>query len=97
MVQKGEVEIPGYMQARDVLDILTLQCQELGVVTSAARLSTSITGRGWFFCGLCWWQLSLHAVGDSHRGISYPATGSSGDGYRFAGILGHQLSGSVRL
>src|SRR5660398_184198 len=53
MVQEREGKIfPDTMQARDVLDILTLQCQELGVVIKCSQAVKSITRReDGFFVG----------------------------------------------
>ncbi|MGZ4932057.1 MAG: aminoacetone oxidase family FAD-binding enzyme, partial [Halobacteriota archaeon] len=91
--ERGGNIFPDTMHARDVLDILTLQCQELGVVIKCSQAVKSITRRGAGFL--------VGSVGGSYRskllviatgGCSYPATGSSGDGYRFAGILGHSIS-----
>ncbi|MGZ4928861.1 MAG: NAD(P)/FAD-dependent oxidoreductase, partial [Halobacteriota archaeon] len=46
MVQeRGGKIFPDTMQARDVLDILTLQCEELGVIIKCSQAVTSITRR----------------------------------------------------
>jgi hypothetical protein len=94
MVQeRGGKIFPDTMQARDVLDILTLQCQELGVVIKCSQAVTSITRRGdGFFVGCVGGSYHSKLLAIATGGCSYPATGSSGDGYRFAGILGHSIS-----
>jgi predicted Rossmann fold flavoprotein len=94
MVQEREGKIfPDTMQARDVLDILTLQCQELGVVIKCSQAVKSITRReDGFFVGCVGGSYHSKLLVIATGGCSYPATGSSGDGYRFAGILGHSIS-----
>ncbi len=94
MVQeRGGKIFPSTMQARDVLDILTLQCQELGVIIKCGQGVKSVTRRGeGFFVGCEGGSYCSKLLVIATGGCSYPATGSSGDGYRFAGILGHSIS-----
>jgi predicted Rossmann fold flavoprotein len=91
--EKGDKIFPETLQARDVLNILIEQCRELGVVIKCNQAVKSITWNEDIFLVGC--------IGGSYRsrllviatgGCSYPATGSSGDGYRFAGILGHRIA-----
>jgi predicted Rossmann fold flavoprotein len=91
--EKGDKIFPETLRARDVLNILTLQCQELGVAIKCNQAVKSITRNEDGFLVSCDGvnyrsKLLIIATG----GCSYPATGSSGDGYRFAGILGHHLA-----
>jgi predicted Rossmann fold flavoprotein len=91
--EKGGKIFPETMQARDVLNILTQQCQELGAVIKCNRAVTSIVRDGDGFLvgyegGSYRSKLLVMATG----GCSYPVTGSCGDGYRFAGILGHNIA-----
>ncbi|MDD1750894.1 MAG: NAD(P)/FAD-dependent oxidoreductase [Methanothrix sp.] len=94
MVQeKGDKIFPETMQARDVLNILTLHCREKGVVIKCNQAVESIARKGDGFLVCCQSgsyrsRLLVIATG----GCSYPATGSSGDGYRFASILGHHIA-----
>ena len=91
--EKGGKVFPESLRARDVLNILIEQCQELDVVIKCNQAVKSITRNEDGFLVGC--------IGGSYRskllviatgGCSYPATGSSGDGYRFAGILGHCIA-----
>ena len=91
--EKGDKIFPETKRARDVLNILIEQCREKGVVIKCNQAVKSITRNEDGFLVGC--------VGGSYRsrllviatgGCSYPATGSSGDGYRFAGILGHRIT-----
>jgi predicted Rossmann fold flavoprotein len=91
--EKGDKIFPETMRARDVLNILIEQCRENGVVIKCNQAVESITRNEDGFLVCC--------VGGSYRsrllviatgGCSYPATGSSGDGYRFAEILGHRIT-----
>lgn len=91
--EKGGKIFPETLQAKDVLNILTLQCQERGVVIKCNQAVKSMTRKedGFLVCsegGSYHCRLLVIATG----GCSYPATGSSGDGHRFAGILGHRIA-----
>ena len=94
MVQeKGGKVFPESMQSRDVLNVLTAQCRELGIEIKcgqAARSISRIEDGVLVSCtgGRYRSRLLVIATG----GCSYPATGSSGDGYGFARILGHSIS-----
>lgn len=93
MVQeKGDKIFPETMQAGDVLHILIEECREKGVAIKCGQAVKSITRNEDGF--------SVGCQGGSYRsellviatgGCSYPATGSSGDGYRFAALLGHRI------
>ena len=91
--EKGDKMFPETLRAGDVLNILIEQCHELGIVIKCNQAVKSITRNEDGFLAGC--------EGESYRsrllviatgGRSYPATGSSGDGYRFAGILGHSIT-----
>lgn len=84
---------PKTRRARDVLDILMVQCREKGIVVKCNQEVISITRDEDDFL--------LDCKGASYRskqlviatgGCSFPATGSSGDGYRFAENFGHKIS-----
>jgi hypothetical protein len=89
---------PETMRARDVLNILMEQCREKGVVVKCKQAVMSITrnevarnNSGFLVsCNDGVYHSSLLVIATGGR--SYPATGSSGDGYRFAEILGHRIS-----
>jgi hypothetical protein len=90
---EGGKIFPETQKARDVLDILLAECEARGIEIALGKAVTSIDKSGDGF---------LVACGDETRrsrtlviatgGRSYPATGSSGDGYRFAEALGHSIA-----
>jgi len=91
--ERGGKIFPETLRARDVLKILIDQCQANGVIIKCNQTVKSITREedGFLVCcerGRYRSRLLVIATG----GASYPATGSSGDGYGFAGILGHRIS-----
>jgi len=57
----------------------------IGIAAAEGRVRAVAAGRAEYPC-----LAALIATG----GLSYPATGSTGDGYRFASELGHTLSGT---
>ncbi len=95
--EAGKV-FPETRRARDVLNILMEQCREKRVAVRCNQAVMSITRNevarnesGFLVSckgGIYRSRLLVIATG----GRSYPATGSSGDGYRFAEILGHSIS-----
>ena len=94
MVQeKGGKVFPESMQSRDVLNVLTGQCRELGVEIKCGEPAKSVSRieDGFLVSGLGGKYRSRRLV-MATGGCSYPATGSSGDGYGFARILGHSIS-----
>src|SRR5660397_209515 len=68
--KKGKVDIPGHYAGKGCAGYLDPAMPGIGgsyQVQSGCQVHNQ--KGGWFFCGLCWWQLSLQAVGDSHRGM----------------------------
>lgn len=94
MVREKEGKIfPASRRSKDVLNALTGQCQRLGVeircgqaVKSIARIQDSFL----VSCADGRYRTRLLVIATG--GCSYPATGSSGDGYIFARTLGHSMS-----
>jgi len=95
VVERGDRAFPASHHASDVVDALVRACHGEGVkiVTECSVTDISIDSKG-FFCARC-------ADGSEYRasklilatgGLSYPGTGSTGDGYRFAATFGHSLS-----
>jgi len=72
---------------------LTGQCRELGVEIKCGEPAKSVSRieDGFLVSGLGGKYRSRRLV-MATGGCSYPATGSSGDGYGFARILGHSIS-----
>ena len=90
--ESGKV-FPSSLSADDILDVLLDACDAAGVeilcqtpVESVSRKNGSYlvqTVQGTFFA-----PVLVIATG----GMSYPQTGSTGDGFQFAGMLGHEIS-----
>ena len=91
--ERGKRVFPQSDRADDVADLLQKLCRRSGVVIRQAeakriiaenRSVTSVqTDLGTFACSAC-----IVCTG----GLSYPLTGSTGDGYRFAEELGHTVN-----
>ena len=91
--EKGDKIFPETKRSRDVLNILIEQCQELGVVIKCNQAVKSITGNeNGFLVGGKGGSYRSRLLVIATGGCSYPATGSCGDGYSFAGILGHRIA-----
>lgn len=90
--EDGKV-FPGTMRSKDVLDLLIGECRSRNVYLKPGQEVGSISRSKDEFkatCGnhICRSRLLVIATG----GCSYPATGSTGDGYRFARDLGHSIA-----
>lgn len=93
VVERGDRAYPASHHASDVVDALLRAVQGLGVkveteceVSDISRVEeefsvTCSDGRKWLCSRL------IIATG----GLSYPSTGSTGDGYRWAAGLGHEI------
>lgn len=94
MVQeKGGKVFPESMRSRDVLNVLTAQCRELGLEIRCGEAAKSISRIGDGFLVICpGGRYRSRRLVIATGGCSYPATGSSGDGYAFARSLGHSIS-----
>ena len=90
--ERGNRVFPVSDKSQSVLDCLQTEMRRLGVKVETARATQiltengSVTGvktnRGTFFA-----SAALIATG----GVSYPATGSTGDGFKLASDLGHTI------
>ena len=94
MVQeKGGKVFPESMQSRDVLNVLTGQCRELGVEIKCGEPAKSISRiKDGFLVSCTGGRYRSRQLVIATGGCSYPAMGSSGDGYGFARNLGHSIS-----
>lgn len=94
MVQeKGGKVFPESMRSRDVLNVLTAQCRELGLEIRCGESVKSISRIEDGFLVICpGGRYRSRRLVIATGGCSYPATGSSGDGYGFARSLGHSIS-----
>ena len=94
--ERGERVFPLSDHSSDVIDTLRRKMQEYGVrihlnteVTKISQQDGAVTGvvcTGWSS------PFAADAVLIATGGISYPSTGSTGDGYRFAEELGHKVT-----
>ena len=90
VVERGDRAFPASYHASDVVDTLVNACLSLGVKIETEAEVESIApgftvtlkdGRDWKCARL------ILATG----GLSYPTTGSTGDGLRWAEVLGHRI------
>ena len=87
-IERGRRVFPVSDRADDIADALASECKRLGVkfikekVLNVTADKKVVTSRG---------ERSFDAVIIATGGISYPKTGSDGDGYRFAKSLGHTV------
>lgn len=95
VVERGDRAFPASYHASDVVDALVNACHGVGVKIETESEVVDIAGEG------NGWVLSL---GDGRKwicgkliiatgGLSYPSTGSTGDGYRWAQQTGHKVTG----
>ena len=91
--EKGDKIFPETKRSRDVLNILIEQCREWGVVIKCNQAVKSITrNEDGFLVGCIGGSYRSRLLVIATGGCSYPATGSCGDGYSFASILGHRIA-----
>jgi len=97
IIERGDRVYPKSGQAKDVVDALVSRLIALGVeirynsrVTDIKSIDGSVTELVWDENGS---RKSVYpkAVIVATGGLSYPTTGSDGDGYKFAGNLGHNI------
>ncbi len=95
VVERGDRAFPASYHASDVVDTLVNACHSLGVKietdAEVATVNPSSPGKGFaveLADGRTWTcRRLIVATG----GLSYPSTGSSGDGLRWAEALGHAV------
>lgn len=92
-VERGQRVFPQSNQAQDVLNCLAYELEKLKVPvyyqTKVVKITNSEGGFKLYLKSKnnLWCKKLVLATG----GASYPGTGSTGDGYRFAKDLGHQI------
>ncbi len=91
-VERGNRVFPASDKATDVVDALVFECRRLGV-TVVHEAVTDILMRDGAAVGVSLTTRSVFhdAVILATGGASYPLTGSTGDGYRFAEQAGHTV------
>ncbi len=88
----GGKVFPATRKARDVLDILLAECRSAGVRIQCDEPVTSVVpGEEGFLVGTSRGQYLAQNLVIATGGASYPATGSTGDGFRIARELGHRV------
>lgn len=97
IIERGDRVYPKSGQAKDVVDSLVNRLNELGVEVRYNARVTDIKSIDGSVSELVWDEngtrksVSPKAVIVATGGLSYPTTGSDGDGYKFAGNLGHNI------
>ncbi|MBQ2773943.1 MAG: aminoacetone oxidase family FAD-binding enzyme, partial [Clostridia bacterium] len=91
-VERGNRVFPVSDKATDIVDALVRECRRTGVnivcatvaelLVEGGRVRGVRTSRG---------EMQFDAVIVATGGVSYPLTGSTGDGYRFATAVGHTV------
>ena len=95
-VERGNRVFPVSDRAADIIDALFRELRRLGVPILQGRVS-ALDCREGAVCGVELGEekartgLACQAVILATGGLSYPATGSTGDGYEFARALGHTV------
>ena len=99
--ERGRRIFPVSDHASDVTKTLTAQLEQQGVMIRLnTKVSGILTGHDGSFIGVDMYNCGTGAretmMGDAcviaTGGLSYPSTGSTGDGYRFASALGHKIT-----
>ena len=94
VIERGDRAFPASHHASDVVDTLVAACHSLGVKieTEAEVSAIEPRGEGGFRVALAdgrEWRCERLVVATG--GLSYPTTGSTGDGLRWAEALGHKI------
>ena len=91
-VERGNRVFPVSDHAADVADALARECRRCGVRNLKETATAVLTGNGAVTGVQCGGRrFPAAAVIVATGGLSYPATGSTGDGYRFARAVGHTV------
>lgn len=91
-VERGNRVFPVSDKATDIVDALVRECRRTGVKIVCDTV-TDLLLDGGRVCGVRTSQgeMQFDAVIVATGGVSYPLTGSTGDGYRFALAAGHTV------
>ena len=91
--ERGNRVFPQSDKALSVLDCLQREARRLGVTVKTARVKGILTYSG-VACGVRTEQEAFAAANVllATGGLSYPTTGSTGDGFRMAAALGHTVT-----
>lgn len=92
-VETGGKIFPRTKRSSDVLSLLLSECDSQGVQLACGQtVKKVIRERGGFAVETGMLSCRAGAVVIATGGVSYPATGSTGDGYRIARELGHTVT-----
>lgn len=94
VVERGERAFPESHKAVDVVDTLGRLVKEAGsrICTDCAVTSIEKSSEGFVLGTSKGIRYSCNKLIITCGGLSYPTTGSSGDGHRFAAALGHSVT-----
>jgi len=94
-VEEGGKAFPSSRRAGDVLDLLLGECRKGGIeIRQGSRAASAAAVDGGFEIGLGAEDATVlrsPILAIATGGMSYPGTGSEGDGYRLAAALGHGI------
>ena len=92
VVERGDRAFPASYHASDVVDTLVGACNSLGVKIIPEAEVISVSAADTFLLTLSGGEtLSTRRLIIATGGLSYPTTGSTGDGYRWASGTGHRV------
>jgi len=94
VVERGGRVFPESHRAADVVDVLLRMAEESGaeIVTGCEVSDIGLNERGEFVVAAKTGNFISRSLIITTGGLSYPATGSTGDGYRWAREFGHRVS-----
>ena len=94
VVERGGRVFPESHRAADVVDVLLRMAEESGaeIVTGCEVSDIDLNERGEFVVAAKTGNFISRSLIITTGGLSYPATGSTGDGYRWAREFGHRVS-----
>lgn len=90
--ERGNRVFPVSDRSQSILDCLKQQLKKLHITVQTDRV-TSVAVHDGVVCGVCGekQEYSAQSVILATGGVSYPATGSTGDGYEIAKSFGHTI------
>ena len=93
VVERGDRAYPSSYHSTDVIDALVRACQGVGVkIEAEAEVATCHSDPAFTITTTDGRSFTCSRLIIATGGLSYPGTGSTGDGYRFATDTGHTLT-----
>jgi len=91
--ERGNRVFPVSDKSQSILEVLKRAADQAGVTVRTGRVQEILTADG-AVCGVCTETASYNCrwVILATGGLSYPTTGSTGDGYKMAQALGHTVT-----